>query len=59
MILCKVLIFQVYSLYCGLNNWFFVATTMGGYLQLTIEQVTDVASNHNMSYRSGMVSVFD
>lgn len=31
------------------------ATTKDGYLQLTLEKVTDVTSNHNLSYKSGMI----
>jgi len=31
------------------------ATTKNGYLQLTIDEVTDVINNHNLSYKSGMI----
>ncbi|KAJ2914672.1 hypothetical protein MD484_g5735, partial [Candolleomyces efflorescens] len=30
-------------------------TTKGGYLQITMEKVTDPSTNHNMTYRSGML----
>ncbi|KAF8155740.1 glycoside hydrolase family 16 protein [Crassisporium funariophilum] len=32
------------------------ATTEGGYLRLTLDKVDDITINHNMSYKSGMVS---
>jgi beta-glucanase (GH16 family) len=31
------------------------ATTKNGYLQLTIEKVTDAINNHNLTYKSGMI----
>ena len=33
------------------------ATTANGSLRLTLEKVGDVSLNHNLSYRSGMVSL--
>ena len=38
------------------DRMFVEATTKDGTLHLTLERVNDTASNHDLQYRSGMVS---